>query len=62
MKKIFDEVVWYALGRKGNVHKRKHGKVKENENVTNVQNLLSILDEDIVEFNERFKQLTERKC
>lgn len=41
MKKVFEEITWYALGRKGHTHKQKHGYLKENKNVTKVQKLLS---------------------
>jgi len=56
MKKVFDEVVWYALGRKGNVHRPKHGCPKENKNVTRVQDFLSTLPEDNG-YHIRFKSL-----
>lgn len=60
MKNVFDEVVWYALGRKGNKHHFKHGVLKENVNVTNVQEFLaeSLTDKYYV---DKLKSLINRK-
>lgn len=46
MRKVFEDAVLYALGKKGNTHKYKHGKLKENKNITNIQNFLDTLPKD----------------
>lgn len=48
MKSVFEDVMWYCLGKKKANHSSKHGIPKEYINITKLQNLMSskILYED----------------
>jgi len=60
MKNVFEEINWYALGRKGIKHKIKNGQVKENYNLSNIQNFLSELPNDEY-YVKKFKSLLNRQ-